>query len=86
MEGLRVNETRFEDAEGDERGIQEAQDQDRELQKMRMDFEETDAAPDETQTRDLAMAQESMVQKEVEQLYDPYLDPEGSRFINEHQI
>lgn len=45
MEGLKLNETRFEDAEGEGRGVPEAQAQDGELQKMRMDFEETDAAP-----------------------------------------
>lgn len=39
-----MNETRYEDAAGDDQGILEAQDQDRELQKMHMDFEENDAA------------------------------------------
>ena len=43
MEILKLNETRFEDAEGDEKGLQEAQDQDRELQKMKMDFEDSEA-------------------------------------------
>lgn len=85
-EGLKLNETRFEDAEDDDQGVHEAQDQDRELQKMHMDFEENDTAPAPHHAQEQARRYSQTQAKDAEQLYDPYLDPEGSRFIDEHQI
>ena len=53
---------------------------------MRMDFEENDSGPGQPKAQDKAPQQDQALLKDVEQLYDPYLDPEGSRFIDEHQL
>jgi len=86
VENLEMNETRYEDAECDDRSHHEAQNQDRELQKMQMDFEESDNTPGQQSAQDSAPQREEDPEKAVEQLYDPYLDPDGSRFVDEHQI